>query len=123
MLRFYLDFWEKFINFVEIYRNMARPLHRVIGDLREKIEEIAAQRDAALAGAAARAREAEELKEQLDECREQLREARMEVDFLTVSHRLADSPANLISARRRLQRLIAKIDRCVSLLKDDADIS
>ena len=69
------------------------------------------------------AREAEELRDQLDECREQLREARMEIDFLTVSHRLADSPANLISARRRVQRLIAKIDRCVSLLKDDADIS
>ena len=65
----------------------------------------------------------DDLKGQLEECREQLREARMEVDFLTVSHRLADSPANLISARRRLQRLIAKIDRCVSLLKDDADIS
>ncbi len=69
------------------------------------------------------AREAEELRDQLDECREQLREARMEIDFLTVSHRLADSPANLISARRRVQRLIAKIDRCVSLLKEDADIS
>ena len=69
------------------------------------------------------AREAEELRDQLDECREQLREARMEIDFLTVSHRLADSPANLISARRRVQRLIAKIDRCVSLHKEDADIS
>ena len=69
------------------------------------------------------AREVEELRDQLDECREQLREARMEIDFLTVSHRLADSPANLISARRRVQRLIAKIDRCVSLLKEDADIS
>ena len=69
------------------------------------------------------AREAEELRDQLDECREQLREARMEIDFLTVSHRLADSPANLISARRRVQRLIAKIDRYVSLLKEDADIS
>ncbi|MDE6510838.1 MAG: hypothetical protein K2L00_01910 [Muribaculaceae bacterium] len=102
---------------------MARPLHRVISDLRTKIEEIASQRDAAIAGEAAMAREAEELREQLKECREQLREARMEVDFLTVSHRLADSPANLISARRRLQRLIAKIDRCVSLLKEDADIS
>ena len=102
---------------------MARPLHRVIAELREKTELLASQRDAALAAQEAKAQEAEELREQLDECREQLREARMEVDFLTVSHRLADSPENIISARRRLQRLIAKIDRCVSLLKEDADIS
>ena len=102
---------------------MARPLHRAIAELRSIIERLASQRDAALAAQEAMAQEMDDLKGQLEECREQLREARMEVDFLTVSHRLADSPANLISARRRLQRLIAKIDRCVSLLKDDADIS
>ena len=102
---------------------MARPLHRVIAELREKIELLATQRDAARASQASTAKEAEELRLQLEECREQLRQARLEVDFLTVSHRLADSPENIISARRRLQRLIAKIDRCVSLLKEDADIS
>ncbi len=102
---------------------MARPLHGVITELREKIEQLAKQRDEAIAAQDALTQEAEELRQELEECREQLSEARMEVDFLTVSHRLADSPANLISARRRLQRLIAKIDRCVSLLKEDADIS
>lgn len=84
---------------------------------------MASQRDAALAAQEAKSQEAEELRQQLDECRQELREAKMEVDFLTVSHRLADSPQHIISARRRLQRLIARIDRCVSLLKEDADIS
>ncbi len=102
---------------------MARPLQQVIKDLRAKIEKLASQRDAAIAAQQSMAQETEGLKQELEECREKLREARMEVDFLTVSHRLADSPANIISARRRLQRLIAKIDRCVSLLKEDADIS
>ena len=102
---------------------MARALHRVISELRTRIVELASQRDAAVAAQADLRREADDLREELEDCREQLRTARMEVDFLTVSHRLADSPANLISARRRLQRLIAKIDRCVSLLKEDADIS
>ena len=102
---------------------MARPLHLVITELRARIEQLAAQRDAALAAQEAKCQEVEELQQQLEECRSELREARMEVDFLTVSHRLADSPQNIISARRRLQRLIAKIDRCVSLLKEDADIS
>ena len=92
-------------------------------ELRSKIEQLAAQRDEALAARAAKEREAAALRDELEECREELRVARMEVDFLTVSHRLADSPANLISARRRVQRLIAKIDRCVALLKEDADIS
>ncbi|MDE7346593.1 MAG: hypothetical protein K2N48_07635 [Muribaculaceae bacterium] len=102
---------------------MAQSLHRVIAELRAKIERLAKQRDMALAAQEALSQEKEDLKQQLEDCREQLREARMEVDFLTVSHRLADSPGNLISARRRMQRLIAKIDRCVSLLKEDADIS
>ena len=102
---------------------MARSLHRVIAELRDKMERLASQRDEALAAREALAREADSLRQELEECRESLREARMEVDFLTVSHRLADTPANLVSARRRLQRLIAKIDRCVTLLKEDADIS
>ena len=123
IVRFYLEYCKKFINFVEIYRYMARPLHRVIAELREKIELLATQRDAARAAQASAAKEAEELRIQLEDCRGQLRQARLEVDFLTVSHRLADSPENIISARRRLQRLIAKIDRCVSLLKEDAEIS
>lgn len=102
---------------------MAQSLHRLITELRSKIEQLAAQRDASVAAQEALSEEKEVLRQQLEDCRKELREARMEVDFLTVSHRLADSPDNLISARRRVQRLIAKIDRCVSLLKEDADIS
>ncbi len=84
---------------------------------------LAKQRDKATAESERRTRENEALKEQLAECQRELQASKMEVDFLTISHRLADSPENLISARRRLQRLIAKIDRCVTLLKEDADIS
>lgn len=102
---------------------MARTLHRIIKDIRTKATTLAAQRDRATSELERLTQENEALKEQLAECREDLKTARMEVDFLTISHRLADSPENIISARRRLQRLIAKIDRCVSLLKEDADIS
>ncbi len=102
---------------------MARQLNRIIKDLRQKALALAAERDNASAEMERLTRENEALKEQLAECRHDLQTAKMEVDFLTISHRLADSPENLISARRRLQRLIAKIDRCVSLLKEDAEIS
>ncbi|MDE6649148.1 MAG: hypothetical protein K2K45_04390 [Muribaculaceae bacterium] len=102
---------------------MARQMHQVIRDLRSKIASLASQRDKAVDECTGFKEEVKELKLRLEERERELVAVRMEVDFLTVSHRLADSPENLISARRRLQRLIAKIDRCVALLKDDADIS
>lgn len=118
-----MEISKKFINFVEIYRIMARQLLRVIKDLRMAIEMLASQRDRYRTENERLTQEVESLRRRLDDSRKDLKEAQMEIDFLTVSHRLADTPDNLISARRRLQRLIAKIDRCVSLLKDDADIS
>ncbi len=102
---------------------MARLLTSIIKDLRQKALSLAAQRDEMAAESERLKRENESLKEQLSESLQELQRAKMEVDFLTISHRLADSPENLISARRRVQRLIAKIDRCVSLLKEDAEIS
>ena len=102
---------------------MSRLLTSIIKDLRRKVLTLAAEREQSAARLEELERENESLKEQLAECRNDLQTAKMEVDFLTISHRLADSPENLISARRRVQRLIAKIDRCVSLLKEDAEIS
>lgn len=102
---------------------MARLLTSIIKDLKRKMLTLAAEREQSAAKLEKLERENESLKEQLAECLRDLQTAKMEVDFLTISHRLADSPENLISARRRVQRLIAKIDRCVSLLKEDAEIS
>ncbi len=102
---------------------MARQLAQILKELRLKAMAIAIQRDRAMADLERLSQENVSLKEQLADCKQDLQNARMEIDFLTVSHRLADSPEHLISARRRLQRMIAKIDRCVSLLKEDAEIS
>lgn len=102
---------------------MSRLLTGIIKDLRRKALALAAERDQSKAELERLRKENVALKEQLAECIQELHASQMEVDFLTLSHRLADSPENLISARRRVQRLIAKIDRCVSLLKEDAEIS
>lgn len=118
----YLEITEKFINFVEIYRRMARELTRIIADLRKRLAVLASQRDEARGECAILNEKVASLTEQLEQCRSDLAMSRMEVDFLTVSHRAA-TPGNLIAARRRVQRLIAKIDRCVALLKEDADIN
>lgn len=96
---------------------------RILADLRDKMRELASQRDETKQENARLRVRVDSLESQLADTRGELEAARMEIDFLTVSHRLADDPDHLISARRRVQRLIMKIDRCVSLLKEDADIS
>lgn len=102
---------------------MAREMLRILADLRERMKELASQRDMAMHEAARLKILTDSLEDQLSETRRELDAARLEIDFLTVSHRLAEDSAHLVAARRRVQRLIAKIDRCVGLLKEDADIS
>ena len=101
---------------------MARQLTKIIADLQLKIETLASQRDDARRKCAGLADRVDSLSRQLEDAKDDLENARMEIDFLTVAGRI-ESPDNLISARRRLQRMIAKIDRCVALLTEDADIS
>ena len=95
---------------------------RIVADLRSLINRLVAQRDKARLQCVDLAARVQSLEDQLRECRKELADARMQVDFLTVSHH-AETPDNLIQARRRVQRLISKIDKCVSLIKEDADIN
>lgn len=59
------------------------------------------------------------LRKELEDARKELTAARNDAEFLTMSHRLADSPDTLISARRRIARLIRNIDTCISMLKEE----
>lgn len=63
--------------------------------------------------------ENEDLRRQLAETRAELDSSTKDVEFLTMSHRLADSPDSVISARRRIARLIRTIDNCISMLKEE----
>ena len=42
-----------------------------------------------------------------------------DVEFLRLSHRLADSPEALVEARKVISKLIRTIDSCIRLLKED----
>lgn len=54
---------------------------------------------------------------------EQLRRANLEIEFLTLSHRLADTPEALANARLTIARIIRKVDSAIALIKaDPADI-
>ena len=61
---------------------------------------------------------AELRKQHLEEV-SKLENARKEIEFLSVSHRLADSPEALISARQKVAKLIRTIDNCIRMINED----
>ncbi len=44
--------------------------------------------------------------------------ALLDVEYLSVSHRLAEDPNTLIETRRIIAGLIRNIDRCIAMLKE-----
>ena len=63
------------------------------------------------------------LEEEIADLRREIAEARrdrarLDAEYLTVSHRLADSPDTLIDTRRHIAKLIRNIDRCLEMLKE-----
>lgn len=44
--------------------------------------------------------------------------ALLDAEYLSVSHRLADSPDTIVETRRRIAGLIRNIDRCIAMLKE-----
>ena len=42
-----------------------------------------------------------------------------DVEFLSLSYRLADSPEALVKARKEISSLLRTIDSCIRLLKED----
>ena len=48
-----------------------------------------------------------------------LENAGKDIEFLSLSHKLAESPDNLISTRRLLIRLIGTINNCIRMIKEE----
>lgn len=98
---------------------MARSLTTSLRALGEKAERLAAQRDRLAKENQDLRDQLEELRQELDDTRQQRHKAELEVEFLTVSYKLAGTPAKLADARRHVARLIRILDRCIALLRDD----
>lgn len=98
---------------------MALPLTTLLKSIDSKVTELSAIHRQLQERIAMLEEENEDLRRQLDETRSQLDSTRNDVEFLTMSHRLADSPDSIISARRRIARLIRTIDNCISMLKEE----
>ena len=86
------------------------------------IETLASQRDEALAELKKAREEITDLKRRLSEVSEELHSKNLDVEFLTLSHKLAQTPGALAEARTTVRRMIAKVDKAIALLKEDARI-
>lgn len=60
-----------------------------------------------------------QLRNELAQTQKDLEATRVDMEYLTMSHRLAESPDTIVLARRRIARLIRTIDKCVSMLKEE----
>ncbi|WP_304959254.1 hypothetical protein [uncultured Muribaculum sp.] len=98
---------------------MALPLNSLLKSVDSKVTELMAIQRRQREQIVRLEKENEDLRTQLSETRAELDNTRKDVEFLTMSHRLADSPDSVISARRRIARLIRTIDNCISMLKEE----
>ena len=97
---------------------MATPLPDILDTLRLQIE--ARRKEYARLKERNRLLEEEnaDLRRLAAEALKEREKAMLDAEFLAVSHKLADSPDTLVSARRHLARLIRNIDRCLEMLKE-----
>ena len=63
--------------------------------------------------------ENESLKADLDYERKNMQKALNDIEFLSVSHRLAESADSVVSARRIIERLIRTIDNCITMINEE----
>lgn len=101
---------------------MERSLTTIIDSLSSKARHLVSQRESLKEENADLKEEIARLKGTIDEDMNRIASLEKEVEFLKLSHRLADSPEALIESRRIVAALIRKIDRCITLLNDDAEI-
>lgn len=98
---------------------MALPLSSILDEVNEKVKALAEKQNLLYERIAELEKENENLRHDLDDHRQRLETALRDSEFLTMSHRLADSPDSIISARRRIARLIRTIDKCISMIKEE----
>ena len=86
------------------------------------IRVLAAQRDEAERNLKQALEEIADLKKELESAKEEIHKKDLDIEFLSLSHKLADNPTALAEARTTVKRLIARVDNAITLLNDDARI-
>ncbi len=98
---------------------MAQPLVNLLSEISDKIAGLEAIQQQLSSRISSLEEENEDLRAQLKGQALLLSQANADKEFLTMSHRLADSPDSIIATRRRIARLIRTIDNCISMLKEE----
>lgn len=97
---------------------MAESLLSSLDRLRSAISDMAARNVALTARNKELERENVILKEQAEQAEAARKRTEKDVEYLTMSHRLAENPDNIIETRRHISKLIRNIDRCLEMLKE-----
>ncbi len=97
---------------------MAGSLISTLERLDARIKEVTMQRARLMDRNRELEEENESLRRALAEAKSDRDRALLDAEYLTVSHRLADSPDTLIDTRRHIAKLIRNIDRCLEMLKE-----
>ena len=98
---------------------MAASLVAVLNSLESKISELIESRTQLKTQVAFLEEENRQLKSQLLEKDNRINSLSNDLEFLTMSHKLADNPDALIATRRKIARLIRTIDTCISMIKEE----
>ena len=97
---------------------MADTLSSILEKLEERIKGLNAQIGQLQADNETLRSENSELVRKAREAEEERDKALLDIEYLTVSHKLAEDPDSLIKSRRHISQLIRNIDRCLEMLKD-----
>lgn len=108
--------------FAKIIRHLDSEVRNGIQALIGKANLLAAQRDEAERELLKAREEIADLRYKLGKTQEELHATTLDAQYLSLSHKLADNPQALAEARAILRRLIAKVDKAIGMLREDARI-
>lgn len=97
---------------------MARPLINILQELEVRQGELLKQMESLRQRVWELEEENEELRRKEAAAYQERDKALTDVEYLIVSHKLADSPDSLADTRRVIAGLIRNIDRCIAMLKE-----
>lgn len=97
---------------------MAMPLLSVLNSLQERLDGLVAAHNELLNKIRELEEENLQLKAEIKEKDLALGKAETDIEYLTMSHKLAENPDTIIAARRKIAGLIRTIDNCISMLKE-----
>ena len=98
---------------------MAQKLKPALEELQDTVVRLAQIQQKLLEKIDKLTRENNDLRSELEQKGKMLEKANLDVEFLTVSHRLASSPDSIASTRSRLARLIRTIDSCIAMMQEE----